>query len=339
MGGSQDFTLNDGLGSVILLTGSLPAATWHILGDASTIQAGFGMAGRGDTVLVAAGTYHENVTMTDGVVLKSQAGRDFTNLRPATLGQSIITCTDLGPGTVIEGFSIELGEAYVGAAIYCLRSAATIIDNGFSGNNSTDDGGDILCVSCGGQDWPLIQGNLFHLNEAGGGGGGLFYQRTPTGEVRGNLFHGNESPYGGAICVGFECNVLIETNTFYGNSAGGMGASIQVTSGDAEILNCIIANSQDAAAIERDDGGTVTIDCNDLWANYADYADVTPGTNDFHEDPLFCDVDTGDFTLQDCSPCVEGYGCGQVGAYGVGCPCENVATRSTTWGSIKVIYR
>jgi hypothetical protein len=82
-----------------------------------------------------------------------------------------------------------------------------------------------------------------------------------------------------------------------------------------------------------------TLDCNLFWSNSTDYSGFVPGPNDFYEDPLFCNPDAGDYTLEECSPCVDGYGCGQVGAYGVGCPCGGVATAPTTWGAIKSMYR
>ena len=33
----------------------------------------------------------------------------------------------------------------------------------------------------------------------------------------------------------------------------------------------------------------------------------------------FCDASAGDYHLWDSSPCVDGYGCGQIGALGIGC--------------------
>ena len=52
------------------------------------------------------------------------------------------------------------------------------------------------------------------------------------------------------------------------------------------------------------------------------------------EDPL---VYTESYELHELSPCVEGYGCGQIGALGVGCSGSTSAVESSTWGSNKAL--
>jgi len=57
------------------------------------------------------------------------------------------------------------------------------------------------------------------------------------------------------------------------------------------------------------------------------------------QDPLMCGPGTGDFTLQDCSPCVgTAHDGGDMGAYGVGCVCSTAVT-PVTWGRLKALYR
>ena len=41
------------------------ATTWHVPGDASTIQCGIDLASSGDTVIVASGTYYEHGILID----------------------------------------------------------------------------------------------------------------------------------------------------------------------------------------------------------------------------------------------------------------------------------
>ena len=55
------------------------ARTWHILedgtGDAVSVQAGIDLAAVGDTVLVGAGTFYENLEFRGrDIVLKSESG-------------------------------------------------------------------------------------------------------------------------------------------------------------------------------------------------------------------------------------------------------------------------
>jgi hypothetical protein len=56
-------------------------------------------------------------------------------------------------------------------------------------------------------------------------------------------------------------------------------------------------------------------------------------------DPLFCGMTTGDFTLQECSPCVgAAHDGGDIGAFGIGCECST-PVEETSWGSIKALFR
>ena len=62
-------------------------------------------------------------------------------------------------------------------------------------------------------------------------------------------------------------------------------------------------------------------------------------TDNISEDPLFCEEQTGDYTLQDCSPCLgAAHDGGDIGAFGEGCECD-VAVEDASWGRIKDLYR
>jgi len=55
--------------------------------------------------------------------------------------------------------------------------------------------------------------------------------------------------------------------------------------------------------------------------------------------PLFCGAGLADYDLQECSPCVGAAHDGaDIGAFGVGCPCETLVEEKT-WGAIKALYR
>lgn len=57
------------------------------------------------------------------------------------------------------------------------------------------------------------------------------------------------------------------------------------------------------------------------------------------EDPLFCDFEFGDYSLQSCSPCSSAaHDSTNMGAFAIGCDCD-IPVRETSWGAIKAGYR
>ncbi|HVP56549.1 MAG TPA: right-handed parallel beta-helix repeat-containing protein [bacterium] len=246
---------------------------------------------------------------------------------------------DQQASAVIQGNQFFDCESQFGGAIGCTGASAEITDNAFVGNRSWKHGGAVWGNFGASLD---VEGNTFSGNQAPSGGG-LLVQRSSCG-MSYNVFDGNQADFGGGIVAGLDSHVTCELSTFYGNSATEGGAGIYVTdSGVLEARSCILTACAERSAIEC--VGTVisTLDCNDLWGNWGDYAGCTPGPMDFHEDPLVCSVAAGAhcLRLQDCSPCVAHAGCGQVGAYGIGCNCGGGPSLvvPATWGAIKSMYK
>jgi hypothetical protein len=79
--------------------------------------------------------------------------------------------------------------------------------------------------------------------------------------------------------------------------------------------------------------------CNGFWNNQGGVGDYVPSPTDLFLDPRFCDVPSLDFTLAANSPYAPGNnaGCGQIGAFGVGC--GSVAVQAMGWGRVKTLYR
>lgn len=93
--------------------------------DRKTLQAGFDAAADGDTIWVAAGTYHGPFKMTKRLVLFGDAGSDNTFLDG---GDSVRVLDIEGvKGAAILGFTIRHGKANAGGGIHCVRDSSIMI--------------------------------------------------------------------------------------------------------------------------------------------------------------------------------------------------------------------
>ncbi len=82
-----------------------------------------------------------------------------------------------------------------------------------------------------------------------------------------------------------------------------------------------------------------TITHNDLVGPVAISSPGYDPTVNLAADPLFCAPTNGDYTLQECSPCVgAALDGGDIGAFGVGCGCWTSA-KPASWGGIKALFR
>jgi len=91
----------------VLVSGS-EAATIRVPQDAPTIQEAISFfASGGDTVLVASGTYYENIDFSfKGVTLKSEQGPEVTIIDGRYGSTSVVTMS----GGVLSGFTITNGH-------------------------------------------------------------------------------------------------------------------------------------------------------------------------------------------------------------------------------------
>jgi len=127
-----------GLCTLVIVAAPLSAATIDVPADHATIQAAVNAASPGDTIVVAAGTYNEFVTITKSLtLLGEQAGVDARTGRPLA-SESIVDGSGLagviwvngnGISVTIDGFTLQSDAAIsvsnggFGAAITTVQSA------------------------------------------------------------------------------------------------------------------------------------------------------------------------------------------------------------------------
>jgi parallel beta-helix repeat protein len=252
---------------LLSVTTASHAAVIHVPADQPTIQAAINSAQNGDTVLVAPGTYFENINFSGKAIrITSSTGYAVTIIDGIYNYQSVVTF-DTGEGlrSVLDGFTIQHGSGTNygggvsisntsptvthnliknnscgpgGGGIGLYFSSALIEDNVISNNTLTlsgAGGGGIVVV--GGA--PQIVGNMIENNTApiGNGGGVMLWgESSPT--LQNNIIRGNVArgvypfPFGGGIFIESANNALLVQNLIYNNIAGqGSGIYFFVNSG------------------------------------------------------------------------------------------------------------
>jgi hypothetical protein len=262
--------------AVFFLVVQLNLATVHqVPGTYTTIQAALNACSIGDTVLVAQGTYSENITWppTQNILLKSESGATLTIIDGGGTGRVITITTGVGSTTIIDGFTIQNGyHAEFAAGIYCTNgSSPTIINNHIKYNTTGYPGG--AGIGCSYNSSPSITNNVIRGNSTTGGGGGILaaYNSNPT--IEGNTIDSNYCAMGGAGILIFEyCSAIISNNTISNNNAGGGGGGLcfQTTTSTAK-FNLVKHNtSGTGAGIWSGWSDQSVIDSNIVLDNYGD---------------------------------------------------------------------
>jgi parallel beta-helix repeat protein len=216
------------------MIGALPlrAHTIHVPADSSTIQSGINGANPGDTVLVAAGIYHETIDfLGKGIVVRGEGGPLNTVITGEldTLNADVVSFVSGEDSTaILERFTVKNGSS---TGIRCVASSPLIEDNiitqnggpwgrgifaignpiilhNYIGNNS---GTGINSIGA-----PSITGNYIVLNAVGI----HFDWGSTTPRVQENLIGWNnvDDEFGGILVEG-STEPLIEQNIIVGNRA------------------------------------------------------------------------------------------------------------------------
>ncbi|MES2393269.1 MAG: DUF1565 domain-containing protein, partial [Acidobacteriota bacterium] len=129
---------------LLLSTATASAATLNVGPGQiyTTIQSAINAAANGDTVLVAPGTYFENL-MIDGkeITLRSTAGAATTIIDGAQRGIVLTIEHTTSLATTVDGFTIRNGNSNYtpsDAGIYLGEAGATLQNNVFTGNFGYD---------------------------------------------------------------------------------------------------------------------------------------------------------------------------------------------------------
>ncbi|MHC4944924.1 MAG: right-handed parallel beta-helix repeat-containing protein [Planctomycetota bacterium] len=184
------------LGTVILpAVGS--SATIHVPGDYATIQEAIDATEPGDIVLVAPGTYVENIDFKGkAITVKSSNGPAATVIdggNPAIPEKASVVTFSTGEGadSVLEGFTLKNGEGTETKSIEYTW------------------GGGVYCDGAS----PTITGNVFQHNVVGYGGGGIFCTHDSCPKITLNYFVDNSAEFeGSGICCRYDSHAEIQSD-------------------------------------------------------------------------------------------------------------------------------
>ena len=255
-----------------LLTLAAPAATRAATlkiaqdgsGQYTKIQDAVNAAAKGDTVLVADGTYSG-----DGNRDIDFKGKNITVSSQNGPTKTVIDCqgSALNPhrgfifysgettSAAVDGFTIENGYGSApqlptisygysaGGGILIVQSSPTISDCIFNGNSATFGGG----VEADFSSRPILKNCTFRFNTVTNYGGGMETGFDSTPVLTNCVFSTNTGNYGGAGVDISEGTALLFNCTFADNTSyygGGGGLSVSNTSTRTPILtNCTFANN------------------------------------------------------------------------------------------------
>lgn len=234
----------------------------------TTVQAGVNYGGE---VWVAMGEYFENLSISGTSVYGGFNGTELLREERDILANETIINGSASNSVVIissgvlDGFTITNGDAQSGGGIK---------------------------VSPGN---PVIRNNIIIGNNASNGGGINVYGLAVNASIERNIITGNSASSAGDAIYGPNSNAKLINNTIV-NNTGIAGDGINVSAGIVfsvpTIRNCIIWGNGDDLV-----GNVVT--------TYSDIEDGDFGSGNISSNPLFVDINNGDFHLHENSPCID----------------------------------
>ncbi len=228
----------------------------HVPADHPTIRAAIDAAVNGDTVLVAPGTYKENINFNGkAITVTSSGGPQVTIIDGGQAGAVVTFSTGETSSSVLSGFTLQNGFANLrGGGIAIGGASPKITGNAIVNNTGCDGLG--IAVSGGS---PLIQGNVISNNTrtncSGGNGGGGILAFSPA-QIIGNVISNNNvlegGNGGGGITLFGAGAATIRSNVIFGNTVTGVspasqGGGMWIANGTGALIiqNLIIGNHTD----------------------------------------------------------------------------------------------
>jgi len=227
------------------------AATIRVPADAATIQQAIAAAAPGDTVLVAPGTYIENLTfLGKAITVVSESGPAVTVIDGNWAGPVVGFAEGESRAAVLRGFTVQHGaSSFGGGGVFIQNSSPTIAGNWIVSNGACTGAG--VYSSFGS---PLIQGNRivgnFLYGCTGGFGLGVYIAGDSAVELIGNTITDNNGPaHGGGVTLFAAGHAVVRSNIIARNVTSGFSPCTQgggiwmVNFSEATIVNNLVVGN------------------------------------------------------------------------------------------------
>ena len=304
-----------------IIESEAPAEILLVPSEYSTIQNAINASDNGDTVLVAPGTYIENINYSGkNIVIGSYFltyGFDYfieqTVIDSDSSGSVVTFENGEDSSAVLIGFRIM--SSFANSPLKCIGSSPTLSHLSVRNNMfySGSEAGIHLFNSNSKLDNLYIADNV--KNSTGYGGAGIWVENSSI-SISNSLIVNNStehmgSPTGAGGIEVTNSHLFFDGNTMYNNYGG---AILFKDGAIGTVINSIFWEN-DITLMEYG-----SMELSTLNVNFSDIQGGWDGEGNIDADPLFCLSDSTDFTLAENSPCVSaGENGADMGALSIGC--------------------
>jgi parallel beta-helix repeat protein len=245
----------------------------HVPADYPTIQEAIDAAAVGDQVLVAPGTYPENIDfLGKAITVKAAGSVGSAAIDGGQNGQPVVTFTNQeGADSVLCGFLITNGQAISGGGIHCVNASPTLAENVISLNRADNGGG----IHCYWYSFPIISDSIISANAADKYGAGIYCFKSSATITKNEIIENVAYEKAGGIYC-FDSSPSIIVNSIRDNETShGSGGAILCNTHSAPTIegNDISDNysSHDGGGICCELGSSPLIENNTILNNRAHY--------------------------------------------------------------------